>query len=62
MLIERGECRSLISWLMGQEQVLRLWIDEVATGNALDLELVRKLEEHRLWLTDCIDELTERAA
>lgn len=62
MLIERGECKPLVSWLIGQEKVLRLWIDEVTAGGGLDLELICKLEKHRVWLSERIDELAKRAA
>lgn len=62
MIIERGETRSLLSWLMSQEQVMRFWIDELTGTSALDVEFVRKLEEHHNWLLCRIDELVERAA
>ncbi len=61
-MITYGEQRSLISWLISQEKVLRLWIDEVVGSASSDVEFVRKLEEHRAWLSECIHELRERAA
>ncbi len=62
MEIKRGECRSLAAWLISQEKVMRLWIDEMAATSVLDAEFVRKLEEHRQWLSERIEELAERAA
>ncbi len=62
MLIERGETRSLYSWLVSQERVMRLWIAELAIAPSWDIEFVRKLEEHHQWLLSRIDELAERAA
>ncbi len=62
MMITHGEQHSLISWLISQERVLRLWIDEVVGSASSDVEFVRKLEEHRTWLSDRIDELREQAA
>jgi len=62
MIIERGEMRSLHSWLVSQERVMRLWIREVAAAPTWDIEFVRKLEEHHKWLLCRIDELAERAA
>ncbi len=61
MIVERGECRNLVSWLIGQEKVLRLWIDEIAAAST-DADFILKLESHRAWLAERIDELAERAA
>jgi hypothetical protein len=60
--IKRGECRSLTAWLVSQERVMRLWIDEMAATSVLDVEFIRKLEDHHQWLSDRIEELAERAA
>ena len=62
MIIERGETRTLYSWLVSQERVMRLWIREIAAAPTWDVEFVRKLEEHHQWLLSQIDELAQRAA
>jgi len=62
MMITHGEQRSLIAWLISQEKILRLWIDEVAGNASSDIEFVRELEEHRTWLSDRIHELRKQAA
>lgn len=57
MIIDRGEHRSLVSWLMSQEKVIGLWIDEVLSVSTVEHDLVRKLEQHRNWLAARINEL-----
>ena len=62
MIIQRGETRSLLSWLINQERVMRLWIDEFGAAATLDADFVRRLEEHHDWLVCRIDELTRQVA
>ena len=61
MIIEHGESQNLVSWLIGQEKVLRYWIDEMVAVSA-DAEFIQHLEQHRGWLCDRIGELRERAS
>lgn len=63
MRIEQGECRSLICWLISQEKVLRLWIEEAMTSTDVKDGLVEALEVHRAWLAARIAEFsTDMAA
>jgi hypothetical protein len=50
--------RSLTMWLVTQERVMRLWIEEAADN--LDADLAEQLEIHRQWLSRRIDELSRR--
>lgn len=52
--------RSLTMWLVTQERVMRLWIEEAA--DSLDADLAEQLETHRRWLSSRIEELTQRSA
>lgn len=61
MIIEQGESQNIVSWLIGQEKVVRLWIDEMVAVSA-DAEFVQKLEDHQEWIAARINELVERTA
>ena len=50
MEIEHGERRSLVCWLITQEKVLRLWIEEAMTSADVTDSFVEALEIHRAWL------------
>ncbi len=52
--------RSLVMWLVTQERVMRLWIDEVMSSAPEDDDLISRLETHRFWLSRQIEELCSR--
>lgn len=62
MIRRRGELRSLVDWLLMQERVLHLWIDEIVSVAPQNAALVRNLERHCAWLSSRIDEMTGRRA
>lgn len=62
MMRAHAEQRSLISWLMTQERVLKLWIDETLAAPPSSPEFLERLEAHHAWLRMQIDELTEQRA
>lgn len=62
MEITHGEGRTLLGWLIEQEKVIRMWIDEMVGAGPGEQALVENLEAHRVWLAERIHELTRRAA
>ncbi|MEO1135843.1 MAG: hypothetical protein AAFW68_04415 [Pseudomonadota bacterium] len=62
MEITHGEDRSLLSWLIVQEKVIRMWIEETMNAGSGEQALVENLEAHRSWLAERINELTRHAA
>ena len=62
MIRQHAEQRSLVSWLIMQEKVTRLWIEEVLAVSPPNDEFLVRLEEHRAWLAEQIDDLTARRA
>ena len=54
--------RSIIMWLVTQERVLRLWVEQAMAASYADDDLVRRIETHQRWLSRQIDELAERPA
>lgn len=62
MHIEQGECRTIVPWLISQEKIIRLWIDEVITSPGRNDEMIALLEKHRCWLSERIHEINERVA
>ena len=62
MEIEHGECRSLVCWLISQEKVLRLWIEEAMAASDVKDGLIEALEVHRAWLAARIAEFSAEAA
>ena len=58
MEIEHGERRSLVCWLITQEKVLRLWIEEAMTSADVTDSFVEALEIHRAWLAARIAEFS----
>lgn len=60
MHIMHGEAKSILSWLIEQEKVVRLWIDEFTAAGEGEINFVEKLEVHRAWLVDRIEELKRR--
>lgn len=49
--------RPIIMWLVTQERVMRLWIEQAMASPTADDDLVRRLEIHQRWLSRQIDEL-----
>ncbi|MHA7872028.1 MAG: hypothetical protein ACX939_06750, partial [Hyphococcus sp.] len=62
MQIDRGECRSLLSWLNSQENVIRYWIEEIMASPGANTALVDALERHQVWLSARISELAKDQA
>lgn len=62
MIRTHAEERSLMSWLVMQERVLRLWIDEALAAAPVDGRFIAELERHRDWLAGQIDRLEGRKA
>ncbi|WP_411816212.1 hypothetical protein [Hyphococcus sp. DH-69] len=58
MLRQRGEDRALLTWLMTQEKVLQLWIEDVTAHGPKESDLVADLEKHHDWLSAQIDRLS----
>jgi len=58
MEIEQGERRSLVCWLISQEKVLQMWIEEAMTTADVKDGLVETLEMHRAWLAARIAEFS----
>lgn len=54
-----AEQRSLIEWLIMQEKVLRLWIEEAVARAPANTDFVSRLEAHHAWLTEQIDHFAE---
>jgi len=50
--------KNLVIWLVTQERVIRLWIDEVLSTAPPSTDLVDSLEKHHRWLVQQIGELT----
>jgi hypothetical protein len=47
----------MLDWLKSQVRVLEAWREDIATRPSLDLEMVRRLEQHYQWLTKEIMDL-----
>lgn len=62
MIHTHAENRSLVEWLMMQEKVLRLWIEEAVAGVPTNPELISRLEAHHAWLSEQIDYFAARRA
>ena len=62
MIRSHAEDRSLVSWLIMQERVLRLWIEEALADAPSDERFVAELENHHNWLAEQIARLQERKA
>ncbi|GJL91334.1 hypothetical protein [Hyphococcus sp.] len=63
MIRTHGEDRNLFSWLVLQEKILRLWIEDTLASAPSDTTFIAKLERHRDWLAAQIEHLkTKRAA
>ena len=58
----RAEERSLLSWLVTQEKVLRLWIDEALAAAPADGRFLADLERHHDWLAGQIAHLKRQNA
>ena len=57
MIRDHAEDRPLVDWLITQEKVLQLWIDEAVSNASSSTEFVERLELHRAWLSAQIDDL-----
>ena len=57
-----GEDRSLFSWLVLQEKILRLWIEDVLAAAPSDTTFIAKLERHHDWLAAQIEYLKKQKA
>ncbi|WP_375205563.1 hypothetical protein [Hyphococcus sp.] len=62
MIRTHSEDRSLISWLIMQERVLRLWIEEALAAAPADGRFIAELENHHDWLAGQIARLQQRNA
>lgn len=62
MIRSHAEDRSLVSWLIMQERVLRLWIDEALAAAPPDARFVAELERHHVWLAKQIARLQQKKA
>jgi hypothetical protein len=62
MIRTHAEERSLVSWLVMQEKVLRLWIDEALAAAPVDGRFIAELERHHDWLAVQIERLQHRKA
>lgn len=62
MIRSHAEERSLMSWLMMQERVLRLWIEEALADAPSDTRFVAELESHHNWLAQQIARIEKRSA
>ena len=62
MMRAHAEQRSLVAWLMTQERVIKLWIEETLAAPPSSPEFLERLEAHHSWLRAQIDDLTERRA
>jgi hypothetical protein len=47
----------MLDWLKSQVRVLEAWREDIAIRPHLDLEMVRRLEQHYQWLTKEIMDL-----
>ncbi|MEM9494418.1 MAG: hypothetical protein AAGA09_00300 [Pseudomonadota bacterium] len=45
-----GEERPLLAWLISQEKVISLWIEDALAEVPADDGMIAKLEMHRAWL------------
>lgn len=62
MIRTHNEERSLMSWLVTQEKVLRLWIDEALATAPADGRFLADLERHHDWLAGQIAALQQQNA
>lgn len=62
MVRTHTEDGSLMSWLVTQEKVLRLWIDEALAAAPADGRFLAELERHHDWLAGQIARLEQRNA
>ncbi|MEX6632170.1 hypothetical protein [Hyphococcus lacteus] len=62
MIRQHGEDRALVTWLITQEKVLRLWIEDVMARGPKESDLVADLEKHHDWLSSQIDRLCDKKA
>ncbi len=62
MIRTHAEERSLLSWLVMQERVLRLWIEEALADAPSDGRFLAELESHHGWLAQQIARLQQRNA
>jgi len=62
MIRTHGEDRSLYSWLVLQEKILRLWIEDTLASAPSDTTFIAKLERHRDWLAAQIEQLKNQRA
>ncbi len=62
MIRTHSEERSLLSWLVMQERVLRLWIEEALDAAPGDGRFIAELERHHDWLAAQIARLQHRNA
>ena len=53
---------SLIEWLIMQEKVLRLWIEEAVARAPANPDFISRLEAHHAWLAEQIDHFAARSA
>ena len=42
---------AMLDWLKTQVRVIEAWREDVATRSDLDIDMIRRLEQHYQWLT-----------
>ncbi|WDI32201.1 hypothetical protein PUV54_03215 [Hyphococcus flavus] len=62
MIKQHGEDRSLYSWLVMQEKILKMWIDEALATAPRETDFIAKLEHHHDWLAAQIENLSGKKA
>lgn len=62
MVHTHAEQRSLVEWLIMQEKVLRLWIEEAVARAPANPDFIGRLEAHHAWLREQINHFAEAQA
>ena len=62
MIRVHGEERSIYSWLIMQEKILALWIEEALAAAPKETDFIAKLERHHSWLASQIENLDGKKA
>ena len=57
-----GEDRPLFAWLVLQEKILRLWIEDTLAAAPSDTKFITKRELHHEWLAAQIEHLKNQKA
>lgn len=62
MICTHGEERTLLSWLVTQEKVLALWVEDALARAPRDAAFLAELERHHEWLAAQVERLQKREA